>query len=69
MHIEEKNEEPIFLSVLEAARLLGIGRSTVYEFLRTGRLPSLTIGRRRLIARTAVEELARELEEEAVAGW
>jgi excisionase family DNA binding protein len=33
----------------EATAALGISRSKVYQYLRTGRLPSVTLGRRRLI--------------------
>lgn len=39
----------LLLSVDEATAALGISRSKVYQYLRTGRLPSVTLGRRRLI--------------------
>jgi len=41
--------EPILVTPEEAARLLGISRSRVFELLATGELPSLTIGRSRRI--------------------
>lgn len=45
------------LSVTEAARLLGIGRSLAYELVARGELPCLRLGRRVLIPRHAIDEL------------
>ena len=42
------------LDVDEAAAALGIGRTMVYAELDAGRLDSLKVGRRRLIATSAV---------------
>jgi excisionase family DNA binding protein len=42
-------------SVAEAARVLGISRSYCYELVQGGQLPSLRLGRRRLIPRAALE--------------
>ncbi|MBK8456420.1 MAG: helix-turn-helix domain-containing protein [Phyllobacteriaceae bacterium] len=39
------------LSILEAARFLGIGRSTLYALIKEGRLPVRKLGRRTLIHR------------------
>ena len=44
-------------SVSEAAELLGIGRSTAYELVARGELPSVAIGDRRVITRPALAEL------------
>jgi excisionase family DNA binding protein len=44
-------------TVPEAAALLGISRSTAYECVRRGELPSLTLGRRVLISRAHLEQL------------
>ncbi|MDO8120639.1 helix-turn-helix domain-containing protein [Isoptericola sp. b490] len=38
----------------DAARLLSIGRSTLYELLDSGALPSVKIGRARRIPREAL---------------
>ena len=46
----------------EAARLLGIGRSTAYELIATGELRSFTIRRARLISAAALAEFIRERE-------
>ncbi len=41
---------PLALSVTDAARLIGLGRSKIYEHIKSGDLPSFRIGRRRLIS-------------------
>jgi excisionase family DNA binding protein len=48
---------PRVLRVEEAARALGIGRSLVYDLIRTGRLRSFKVGSRRLIPATAIDEV------------
>ena len=44
-------------TVPEAAELLGISRTTAYECVRRGEIPSLTLGRRVLITRAQLEQL------------
>lgn len=44
------------LSVDEARKMLGIGRSAFYAELMGGRVRSLTLGRRRLIPAAAIAE-------------
>ncbi len=44
-------------TVPEAAALLGICRTTAYECVRRGEIPSLTLGRRILITRAQLEQL------------
>jgi excisionase family DNA binding protein len=51
------NEPPRCLRVDDAARVLNVGRSTVYDLIRTGRLRSIKIGRRRLVPREALDAL------------
>lgn len=43
---------PLLVGVREAARELGVGRDTAYELVRTGRLRSVSVGRRILIPRS-----------------
>ena len=43
------------VSPAEAARLIGCGRTTLYQLLGGGALPSFTLGRRRLIRVAAIE--------------
>jgi excisionase family DNA binding protein len=54
----------IAVSPAEAARLVGLGRTKIYESLNSGELPSCKIGRRRLIR---IVDLVRWLEAHAVA--
>ncbi len=43
------------LSVQEAARVLGLGRTTVFALVSRGELASLRVGRRRLVPVSAIE--------------
>jgi excisionase family DNA binding protein len=47
--------QPSALSIIEAARTLGIGRSTIYSLISEGRLPIRKIGRRTLIFRSDID--------------
>ena len=51
---------PICVTPEEAGKVLGIGRTFVYELLATGKLESIKLGRRRLIPREALERLVAE---------
>jgi excisionase family DNA binding protein len=48
MEIGEKRG-PAGLNVLEAAKIAGVGRSTIYEELASGRLSARKLGRRTII--------------------
>lgn len=51
MTIEQEHAgSKLVFNVVEAAVQLGVGRTTVYELIRSGELPSFKIGQRRLIA-------------------
>ncbi|MCP5039813.1 MAG: helix-turn-helix domain-containing protein [bacterium] len=54
---ETEGDERLTLTVSEAASLLGIARATAYECIRTGEIPSITLGRRILVPRGALERL------------
>ncbi len=45
----QRKIDPAGLSVIEAARLAGVGRSTIYEELASGRLQARKLGRRTVI--------------------
>lgn len=47
----------IAVSPREAADLLGVSHMTVYELINSGRLPSVKVGARRLIAVSALRAL------------
>lgn len=48
--------ERLAVSPAEAARLAGVGRTTLYEALGSGALRSLKIGKRRLITIDALKD-------------
>lgn len=45
----------------DAAVVLGIGRSTLYELISAGQIKTVKIGRRTLIAQDELERYVREL--------
>ena len=45
----EQLEKKAVITVTETAALLGIGRTSAYEAIRRGELPSLRIGRRLVV--------------------
>ncbi len=45
------------ISILEAAKVLGISRSYAYQMAATGELPTLRLGRRILVPVAALREL------------
>lgn len=47
-----ETDGPLLISVAEAARRIGIGRTVLYPHLMSGRLPSIVVGRseRKVIA-------------------
>lgn len=49
------SRERLALSPAEAAEALGLSKEKLYQELRSGRLPSALVGRRRLIAVAAIE--------------
>lgn len=49
--------EKLLLSVNESGAALGVSRSSIYKMLGSGELSSVTLGRRRLIPKTAIEAL------------
>jgi excisionase family DNA binding protein len=51
--------QPLTLTVEQTAKLLGIGRSTAYELVHTGDIPSLRLGRRILVPRDPLMDLLR----------
>lgn len=54
--VERPATEALSVSVDEAARLLGVGRSTMFALLDAGDVRSVKVGARRLIPRRALEE-------------
>lgn len=57
--------QPVLYRVADATRLLGLGRTAVYELIRSGRLRTVTEGRARLVPASAIAEYVSLLEREA----
>ena len=55
--MEDNRMDRLTYTVTEAAVLLGISRTTAYECVRRGEIPSLTLGRRVVISRAALERM------------
>jgi excisionase family DNA binding protein len=52
--------EPVCLSVKETARVLGIGRTKIYELINAGQLETVKIGRRTLVRTASIRAIAQE---------
>jgi excisionase family DNA binding protein len=52
---------PLLYSIPEAARLLSLGRSKTYELIGSGRLRTVSVGRRRLVSACALAEFVETL--------
>jgi excisionase family DNA binding protein len=52
-----RTEDKLALSIKEAVAVSGLSRSTIYNLLGSGDLPSVKIGTRRLIRRCELEAL------------
>ncbi|HEY9522259.1 MAG TPA: helix-turn-helix domain-containing protein [Thermopolyspora sp.] len=61
-----KDEYPL-LTTAEAAERLRIGRSTLYDLIRTNRLRTVKIGSRRLVPVAALAEVIELLSQETAA--
>jgi len=58
--VEKDSNNPLVLTAGETARLLRLSKTTVYDQIRQGSIPSIRLGKRILIPRAA---LMRKLEE------
>lgn len=52
--------DPLFVSVIDAAKALSIGRTSVYELIRSGELETRKMGRRRVVKVSSLRRLAGE---------
>ncbi len=60
--------EPLLLTVPEAAKLLRLGRNSVYELVACHRLPALRFGRTIRISRASLEAWIQQASLEKVCG-
>lgn len=54
------DNERLVLSCKETAQLLGLSVGSVYQGLKTGQIPCIVIGRRKIIPRAALEKMLAE---------
>ncbi len=57
----EEVMERMLLTVAEAAEVLGVGKSTVYDLMRTRQLPSVKLGRLRRVPVADLDRFVTEL--------
>ena len=55
--------QPLFLSVPEAAAVLGVGRTFLYQLVAAKRLALVKLGRKSLVPVESLEALARTISE------
>ena len=53
-------DQPMLLRAEEVAKLLSLGRSTIFQMLARGELPAVRVGRAVRIPRSALEEWIRQ---------
>ncbi len=58
----------LLVGILDTAKLIGGGRTRVYELMDNGELESVKQGRRRLITRASIEAYVKRLVEASRAG-
>ena len=49
--------EPLTISVVDAAKMLGVGRTLIYAMISNGRLATVKLGRRTLITTASMHQL------------
>jgi excisionase family DNA binding protein len=54
--------EPEAVSIPETCRITGLGRSTIYQMISDGTLPSIKIGKRRLVRTSTARRLIADRE-------
>lgn len=59
------NMTPRFVSLKDAASVMGLKRTMMYSLLDSGELQSVKVGRRRLVTRASVDRFVDRLEGEA----
>ena len=57
MAIEQNQIKPVTVTVDRAMELVGIGRTKLYELINEGRIQTITLGKRRLVVYSSLEEL------------
>jgi len=53
--------EQLLISISDTAKALNLGRSSVYELIKTGKLETVKYGSRRLVKTASVRALAEQV--------
>ena len=64
-----EREPDRLMSIEQAARALGIGRTALYSEIGAGRIRSVKVGRRRLVPSSAISEVASGASDRSDAQW
>ncbi|MCZ7526569.1 MAG: helix-turn-helix domain-containing protein [Acidimicrobiia bacterium] len=56
--------QPVLYSIADATLVLGIGRTRLYQLMRSGEIETVHIGRRRLIPSASIDALVARLRSE-----
>lgn len=59
--VVRRHDRSLLCTVPEAAALLGVGRTSIYELMKSGDLRSVKIGARRLVLRASIESFVADL--------
>lgn len=54
------NREVLLVSIVDAAKSLGVCRNSVYKMLETGQIETVQIGRRRLVKVASLRRIAEQ---------
>lgn len=57
----ENQNRPLLISIASVCHMTGLGRTTIYEEIRSGRLRSAKVGRRRVVASAWLEDWISQL--------
>ncbi|MBV9094883.1 MAG: helix-turn-helix domain-containing protein [Streptosporangiaceae bacterium] len=60
-HLGDGQDDILMLTVKEAARRLGLGRTLVYQLISSGELESVTVGRLRRVPAECLAEYVKAL--------
>ena len=60
--VQSRQSEPaLLLKIEEAERLVGIGRTSLFELISQGRIQTVRLGRRRLVVRAGLDRFIEEI--------
>jgi excisionase family DNA binding protein len=54
----DRSSWPVAISIAETASLLGLGRTKIYELIRSGDLKTMKVGRRTLVSVASIQVFA-----------